>query len=115
MSKWYILLGFLESQSYLGAALVIVGSLTAVIYYMRYIARAVQKVKVEPDLKNRGIFNKPIISTFYRERIVTAIIYLFTFLVVVTGVGFKMFDIPINSMIPELIDSQEYINHILGL
>ena len=115
MSKWYILLGFLESNSYLGAALVIVGSLTAVIYYMRYIARAVQKVKVEPGLKNRGIFNKPIISTFYRERTVTLVIYLFTLLVIVTGIGFKVFDMPINAMIPELIDSQKYIKHIIGL
>ncbi|MGM0410013.1 MAG: complex I subunit 5 family protein [Bacillota bacterium] len=114
MSKWYILLAFLEANSYLGAALVIIGSLTAVIYYMRYIARAYQEEKLEPNLKNRGIFNKPIISTFYKERIVMAIVFIFAFLVISTGITFKIFNLPINSLIPEIINPQKYIDLVLG-
>ncbi len=115
MSKWYILLAFLEANSFFGAALVIIGSLTAVIYYMRYISRGYQEAKLEPNLKNRGIFNKPIISTFYKERIVMGTVFIFTFLVVVTGIGFKVFDIPLNALIPEIVDPQKYINLVLGI
>lgn len=114
MSKWYILLAFLEADSFLGAALVIIGSLTAVVYYMRYIARAYQEVRLEPKITDRGIFNKPIIATFYKEKIVLSVVFIFTFLIIAAGIGFKVFDIPLASAVAEIIDPQKYIDIVGG-
>lgn len=113
ISKWYILLAFLEAGNHFGAILVIIGSLTAVVYYMRYISHGYKNIELE-DGQGVEFMKKPILSVFYRENVVTAIVFVFTGMVVITGIFFKIFDLPINSAIIELLEPQKYIKLVLG-
>ncbi len=113
-SKWYIIMAFLKIQHHFGAIVVVLGSLSAVFYYLRFIAKGYEKIKLSAsDLKNE-IYNRPILSVFYREKLVTTVIYIFVGMIILTGFSFRLFELPLQEGIKELINPQNYINLILG-
>jgi len=112
VSKWYVLMAFLKARHFFGAFIVIFGSLTAVVYYLRYISKAYEEIKLTEDDLKREIFSRPLLSVFYREKIVTSVVYIFTFLVIFFGIGFKLFDMPIKMAAAELTNPQRYIDLI---
>ncbi|MGM0602693.1 MAG: complex I subunit 5 family protein [Bacillota bacterium] len=113
-SKWYILLAFLEAKNIFGAFIVIFGSLTAVIYYLRYIAQGFQEVKLTDDDLKKQIYNRPLLSVFYREKIVSFISYAFTFVIIFLGFSFRFFEVPLKISIIEIMNAERYIELILG-
>ncbi len=114
ISKWYILLAFLEVDNHFGAILVILGSLTAIVYYMRYISHGYKTMKIDENLAEKDFFKKPILSVFYREDLVTSVIYILTAAIIISGVVFKIFEIPINASIQEIMNPENYIDLVLG-
>jgi len=113
-SKWFILLAFLESKQYFGAFIVIFGSLTAVIYYLRYIYKGFEEIKLKDNKSEReSLFNNPLFSVFYKEKIVTVITIVFAVLILLFGVSFTIFDININSAIMDILNPQRYIDFII--
>ncbi len=109
ISKWYILLAFLEVNNHIGVIIIILGSLTAVVYYFRFITTGYEKTEVGESKKERHV-----LSVFYREKIVTLIVYIFTFMAVITGVSFKLFDLPLKAAINVITNPAYYINLVLG-
>ncbi len=109
ISKWYILLAFLEVKNYIGVIVVIVGSLTAVIYYFRFIFRAYKKVELKEPREESHI-----IGCFYREKTVIVTIYIFAGLVVFTGLFFKIFDLPLNVISNNLLNTDFYLKLLTG-
>lgn len=109
ISKWYILLAFLEVNNHIGAIVVIVGSITAVIYYFRFILRGYRKTEVKGSSKERHV-----LKYFYREKLVTSIIYVFTVFVVLTGLSFKILDLPLRIVTNDLFNPGNYIHLIMG-
>ncbi|MFW5998492.1 MAG: complex I subunit 5 family protein [Halanaerobiaceae bacterium] len=109
VSKWYILLAFIEAEVYLGLILVIGGSLTAVVYYFRYISEGYKKMKVDKPDKERHL-----LEVFYREQTVTSIIYIFVSLVFISGILFKVLDLPLKAAVQSILDQSSYIQFILG-
>jgi len=113
-SKWFILLAFLESKQYFGAFIVIFGSLTAVIYYLRYIYKGFEEIKLKDNKSEReSLFNNPLFSVFYKEKIVTVITIVFAVLILLFGVSFTIFDININSAIMDILNPKRYIDFII--
>jgi multicomponent Na+:H+ antiporter subunit D len=113
-SKWYVLMAFLEARSYFGAFIVIFGSLTAVIYYLRYIAKGFEEVKLTEDDLKEEIFSRPLLSVLYREKIVSFITYAYTAIIVGFGLGFRFFDLPLRMSIESLMNVERYIELVLG-
>jgi multicomponent Na+:H+ antiporter subunit D len=113
-SKWYILMAFLEARSYFGAFIVIFGSLTAVIYYLRYIAKGLEEVKLYRGELRMEIFSRPLISVLYREKIVSFITYIYTAIIIVFGIAFRLLDMPLNMAIKSIFDIEKYIRLVLG-
>ncbi len=113
-SKWYILMAFLEARSYFGAFIVIFGSLTAVIYYLRYIAKGLEEVKLYKGELRMEIFSRPLISVLYREKIVSFITYSYTAIIIVFGIAFRLLDMPLNMAIKSIFDIEKYIHLVLG-
>lgn len=109
ISKWYILLAFLEQNNHSGAILVILGSLTAIIYYLRYVSHGYERTEVGKPKKDRHV-----LAEFYREKVVTSIVYIFTFFIITAGIFFKFFDIPIKAATEVILNSGKYIELVLG-
>lgn len=113
-SKWFILLAFLESRQYFGAFIVVFGSLTAVIYYLRYIYKGFEKIKLKDNkLERENLFNAPLFSVLYKEKIVTLISLVFAFLIILLGVSFNVLDLNINFAIMDILNPQRYIDFII--
>mgnify|MGYP006277074321 CR=1 FL=1 len=109
-SKWYILLAFLEVGNYFGAVVVILGSLTAVVYYLRYVAHGYRLMEPEDNLE----ITNPLTKSFYREKAVNIIVYVFTFLVVSTGLFYRVFHLPITAIVNLIMNPENYIKLVLG-
>jgi len=113
-SKWYVLMAFLEARSYFGAFIVIFGSLTAVIYYLRYIAKGLEEIKLYKGDLRMEIFNRPLISVLYREKIVSFITYAYTAIIIIFGAAFRYLDIPLEMSIQSIMNIDKYIRYVLG-
>jgi multicomponent Na+:H+ antiporter subunit D len=113
-SKWYVLMAFLEARSYFGAFIVIFGSLTAVIYYLRYIAKGFEEVKLTEDDLKEEVFSRPLLSVLYREKIVSFITYTYAAIIIGFGVGFRFFDLPLKMSINSIMNVERYIELVLG-
>lgn len=113
VSKWYVLLAFLESQHYFGAFVVGAGSLIALIYYLRYISQAYLTFKGSETVSiwQGNLSFKEFFSSFNAMK---GVIYLFTFLIIFFGFSFKFFSMPIDTAIFELLNPQKYIDLVLG-
>jgi multicomponent Na+:H+ antiporter subunit D len=109
-SKWFILLAFLETGHYFGAIIAILGSLTAVIYYLRYISHGYKLMK--PG--NKVEVTTPLMGKFYRESAVNFIVYTFTFMIFIAGVFYKVFNLPLTAAIDFILNSEKYIKLVLG-
>ncbi|MGM0548731.1 MAG: complex I subunit 5 family protein [Bacillota bacterium] len=113
-SKWYVLMAFLEARSYFGAFIVIFGSLTAVIYYLRYIAKGFEEIKLTDASLKEEIYSRPLLSVLYREKIVSFITYAYTGFIILFGLGFRFFDLPLRLSIKSIMNVQRYIELVLG-
>ncbi|MFW5885615.1 MAG: complex I subunit 5 family protein [Halanaerobium sp.] len=112
VSKWYVLLAFLKARHFFGAFVVGAGSIIALIYYLRYISQAYEKVKTEsPSLKEELV---SLTAFFKSTNIMKNIIYIFTLLIIFFGLGYRIFEIPVNTAIFELLNPQKYIELVLG-
>ena len=108
-SKLYIVKSFLDNSYYLSALLTIAGSITALIYYARYIIYGFRKIKLNSPQEFRLI-----LSVLYRERLVTNIALVFAVAVLITGLIYKIFFGPLESVANILYNPSIYIDFILG-
>jgi multicomponent Na+:H+ antiporter subunit D len=112
VSKWFVLLAFLEARHYFGAFVVGAGSIIALIYYLRYISQAYETVKSESKTLREELIS---LKAFFKStNIMKNVIYLFTLLIIFFGLGYKIFEMPINTAIFELLNPQKYIELVLG-
>ena len=108
ISKWYIVLAFLETNHYIGTAVVILGSIISVIYYFRFVSYG-----YDSDIKNNFAEEEKTVNDFYNKNIVKYMIYIFAGLIVLTGVFCKILDIPLKAAIKVLMSAGNYL--VLGL
>ena len=112
VSKWYVLLAFLEARHFFGAFVVVAGSIISLIYYLRYISQAYEKIKTEtPSLKEELLSLK---AFFKSTNIMKNVIYVFTLFIIFFGLTFKFFEMPVDTAIFELLNPQKYIELVLG-
>ncbi len=112
VSKWYVLLAFLKARHFFGAFVVAAGSLIALVYYLRYISHAYETVKEDgKTIKEEFVSLK---GFFHSANRMKSIIYIFTILIIVFGLGFKIFEMPVNTAIFELLNPAKYIELVLG-
>jgi multicomponent Na+:H+ antiporter subunit D len=112
VSKWYVLLAFLEARHFFGAFVVAAGSIIALIYYLRYISHAYETVKEDgKSIKEEFLSLKGFFSSANKMK---SVIYVFTILIVIFGLGFKILEMPINTAIFELLNPEKYIELVLG-
>jgi multicomponent Na+:H+ antiporter subunit D len=98
ISKWYILLAFLEESNYVGIIVVVLGSILSVLYYFRYVSHGYEPTEVDAPVRK---MSQP--TDFKQERVVINIIYIFTALVVLTGIFYKLLDVPLMAAIRALM------------
>lgn len=112
VSKWFVLLAFLEARHFFGAFVVAAGSIIALIYYLRYISQAYETVKSESPSLKEELYS---LAAFFKSiNIMKSVIYIFTLLIIFFGLGYKIFEMPINTAIFELLNPQKYIELVLG-
>lgn len=113
VSKWYVLLAFLEAKHFFGAFVVAAGSLIALIYYLRYISQAYERIT---EAGKFSIWDeiKSLRNIFKASNLMKNVVYIFTFIIIFFGLTFKVFDMPINTAIFELLNPQKYIELVLG-
>ncbi|TDO85259.1 multisubunit sodium/proton antiporter MrpD subunit [Halanaerobium saccharolyticum] len=112
VSKWFVLLAFLEARHYFGAFVVGAGSIIALIYYLRYISQAYETVKTENKTLREELVS---LKVFFKStNIMKNVIYLFTLLIIIFGLSYQFFEMPINTAIFELLNPQKYIELVLG-
>ncbi|MFO7814130.1 MAG: proton-conducting transporter membrane subunit [Halanaerobiales bacterium] len=108
-SKWYILKAFIEKGFHWGSIIIVVGSLFAFVYYIKYILSGFKKLSLGTPDQFRLI-----LSVFYRERIVTDIALLFVVAVLVVGIFYKIAIGPIEGAINVIQHPSLYIEAVLG-
>lgn len=108
-SKWYVLKAFLSDGLSWGAVIIILGSIFAFVYYIKYIIAGFKKISLGPPDKFRLI-----LTVFYREQVVTDIALFFVIAVIVTGIFFKILFGPIEGAVEVLQNPNFYIEHILS-
>ncbi len=108
-SKWFLLKAFLAEDFYLGALILIIGSIFAIVYYIKYIISGFKKVSIGPPDKFRLI-----LTVFYRERIVKDVALFFIIAVLVTGIFFKVILGPVEEVVNVIQNPSIYIQSILG-
>ena len=108
-SKWYVLKAFLAEDLYLGAWIIVIGSILALVYYIKYIIAGFKKINLEPPEKFRLI-----LSVFYRERLVRDVALFFVIAVLVTGIFFKVIFGPIEEVVNVIQNPSRYVQAILG-
>lgn len=113
VSKWYVLLAFLEAKHFFGAFIVAAGSLIALIYYLRYISRAYEKIDQTEKFSLRNELSS-LKNIFASANTMKNIIYIFTVLIIVFGISFKVLEMPLNTAIFELLNPEKYIELVLG-
>lgn len=108
-SKWYVLKAFFADNLYWAAVLIIIGSIFAFVYYIRYIISGFKKLSLGPPEKFRLI-----LSVFYRERVVTDIAFFFVIAVVVAGIFYKVAFGPLEGAVNVILNPSLYIEAVLG-
>ncbi|TDX42386.1 multisubunit sodium/proton antiporter MrpD subunit [Halanaerobium congolense] len=112
VSKWYVLLAFLKARHFFGAFVAAAGSIIALIYYLRYISHAYETVKEDgKSIKEELLSLKGFFSSTNKMK---SVIYIFTILIIIFGLGFKILEMPINTAIFELLNPEKYIELVLG-
>ncbi|MFW5995885.1 MAG: complex I subunit 5 family protein [Halanaerobiaceae bacterium] len=109
VSKWYILLAFLEEGIYPGVVLVVGGSLLAMVYYFRFFSHGLKKIEVGKPRKERHV-----LKVFYREKVVTSVVFVFTGLVVFAGIFSRVLDLPLDAAVRVLLRPENYSVFFLG-
>ncbi|AZO96037.1 proton-conducting transporter membrane subunit [Halocella sp. SP3-1] len=100
-SKYYILKGFIESGYYFAAFLIIILSVISLFYYLRYIFRGYNLLDYERGIKPRKL--SLVLSVFYREKIVTGVAYIFTIIMLVSGIFYWLFTQPVIAIVQNLL------------
>lgn len=108
-SKLFIIKSFQASNLYFAGSLIVLGSIIALIYYFRYINYGFKSI----SLKTKEEF-RLILSVLYRERLVRDVALVFVFLIIVTGVLYKVAIIPLEEVANTIQDPSVYIESILG-
>lgn len=108
-SKWYVLKAFLAQDLHFGAIIITIGSIFALVYYIKYIIAGFKKMKLGPPEKFRLI-----LTVFYRERVVTDVALFFVIAVIITGIFFKVIFGPIEGVVNVIQNPSLYIEAILG-
>jgi len=103
-SKYYILQAFIETDQHLSAILLIILSIVSLFYYLRYIFRGYNLLDYEKGTKPRKV--RLVLSVFYRERIVTDVIYASTILVITSGVFYWLFKQPLLAAVRGILGIQ---------
>jgi len=109
-SKWYILKAFMTDGYHLAAIIVLIGSIFAFVYYIKYIITGFKKMSLGPPDKFRLI-----LTVFYREQVVTDIALFFVIAVLITGIFFKVIFGPIEGAVEVMQNSNFYIDYILNI
>jgi multicomponent Na+:H+ antiporter subunit D len=114
VSKWYILLAFLEGKHFFAALVTVLGSLIALFYYLRYISKAYTEVSSELESESWAADFAELLHFLKGEQLMSTIVYVFTVLIIFFGLSFQYFDMPVNTAIFELLNPQKYIDLVLG-
>jgi len=114
VSKWYILLAFLEESSFAAAFITAAGSLIALFYYLRYISTAYNEVSKDMKTRSWSEDFSELLHIFRGDNLMNTIIYLYTFLIIFFGLSFRYFDMPVDTAVIELLNPQKYIDLVLG-
>lgn len=113
VSKWYVLLAFLQARHFFGAFVVAAGSLIALVYYLRYISQAYVRISGKESFSLKKELSS-VKEIFTHNNKMKNVIYIFTVLIIFFGLTFKFFDMPVNTAIFELLNPQKYIELVLG-
>ncbi|MCF8001950.1 MAG: Na+/H+ antiporter subunit D [Halanaerobiales bacterium] len=108
-SKLFIVRSFIDSSFYLGASVVVLGSIFSFIYYSRYIKYGFKKISLGSPEEFRLI-----LSVLYRERVVKDIALVFVIAVVLSGIFYKSIFGPLEGVFRVLENPSLYIDLILG-
>ena len=108
-SKLFIVRSFIDSSFYLGASLVVLGSIFSFIYYSRYITYGFKKISLGSPEEFRLI-----LSVLYREKVVKDIALVFVIAVVLSGIFYKAIFTPLEGVFNVLENPSLYIDLILG-
>lgn len=100
-SKYYILKAFIESGYHLPAILIIILSVMSLFYYLRYIFRGYNLLDYEQGIKPKKV--SLVLSVFYRERIVIDVVYIYTILLVASGIFFWLFTQPLMAVVKGIL------------
>src|SRR5690554_4793777 len=100
-SKYYIIQAFIEAGRSWAGVLIVLLSIISLFYYLRYIFRAYDLLDYEKGRK--PVKPNLVFSEFYRERIVTAVVYVFTGLEIISGVFNWVFNLPLVKAIQVLL------------
>jgi len=92
-SKWYIVDAFIQSGYNWAALLILLLGLISLFYYLRYIIRGYNQVEAERIVK--PVKETSVLSVFYRERVVTLAVYVFTTLMLTAGLFFWWYKKPL--------------------
>lgn len=114
VSKWYILLAFLEGKHFFAALVTVLGSLIALFYYLRYISKAYAEVSPELKSASWSADFTELLHLLKGDHLMSTIVYVFTLLIIFFGFSFQYFDMPVNTAIVELLNPQKYIDLVLG-
>ncbi|MEJ6950851.1 complex I subunit 5 family protein [Natronospora cellulosivora (SeqCode)] len=101
-SKWYIVKGMLESGHYLAGFLILLLSIIAIFYYLRFILRGYSLVDEENKILSKKL--KQNLTVFYRERTVLSVIYIFAFFLIMIGVFYDLLTEPLMASILNILE-----------
>jgi multicomponent Na+:H+ antiporter subunit D len=113
VGKWYIVKAFLEAGQVFAVVLILIGSLLALLYYIRFINIAFKNIELDFSVKYAFV-TKPLFPGFHREQLVILVILVFLVIVIFSGVFYMYLDEPILAAIEDILNSHRYINFVLG-
>ena len=94
VGRWYTIKAFFNSGYILPPLLIILGSLFAVVYYLRFIIKGFRKIHLE-ELREFRL----ILSVLYRERLVVDIALIFVTISIISGLFSVFLYNPINNIV----------------
>jgi len=109
-SKWFVIKAFMSDGLNWAALIIILGSIFAFVYYIRYIVTGFKKINLGPPDKFRLI-----LTVFYREQVVTDIAFFFVIAVLISGIFFKLLFGPLEGVVQVIQNPSLYINAVLGM
>lgn len=108
-SKLFIVKSFIENGMLISGAMVVLGSIIALVYYFRYIVYGFKKISLGSPEEFRLI-----LSVLYRERVVTDIALFFVAAVLISGLFYKVIFSPLGGVAELVLNPNLYIEFILG-